>query len=212
MGCRKRVRFLIFYFTIFFLGLSVLYLTIPGTGQSRNRLLEYHLDPARELELIKKILIFERNWKTRTEGSLSIGILYQKSYQISSWVAEDWLALETTSAEGTSLGGIKLLLKPLSLDEEQPLESVLASSGINFVYLTPLELQKQPRLLSSILKTCDRLRIGTFTGIPEYLDSGAAVAFNLREEKPQIIINLDAARAQGMNFSSQFLKLTTVKK
>ncbi|MGB4704923.1 MAG: YfiR family protein [Candidatus Saccharicenans sp.] len=213
MGCHRRVRFkIVFCFAALLTLLLSLHLAIPTSGQSKSRLQQYNLDPARELELIKKILIFERNWKEKTEDSLVIGILYQKSYQISAWVAQDWLAMEKETEEGIYLGSVKLILKPLALDEEQPVESLLGSSGVSFAYLTPLELQKQPRLLLSILKTCEKLRVGTFTAVPEYLESGAAVAFNLREEKPQIIINLDAARSQGMNFSSQFLKLTTVKK
>jgi hypothetical protein len=39
-----------------------------------------------------------------------------------------------------------------------------------------------------------------------------ALAFSLGKEKAEIIINLEAARAQGLNFSSRLLHLVNIRK
>ncbi|MCX8160744.1 MAG: YfiR family protein [Candidatus Saccharicenans sp.] len=174
---------------------------------------KYFINPARELELLKKILVFERSWRTAGGNSLILGILYQKSNPISAWVLEDWLNLQASlPQEEVSRSEVRLVFHPVDLDSPEPLEASLKELGVKLVYLAPLELSTNPGLLSTIFKACEKLKVGTFTAVPEYLEAGAAIGFVWTGEKHQIQINLEAARAQGLNFSSRFLRLATVKK
>lgn len=214
MGCLRRNKFFLFssLLTFWLLFLVILFVYSPARGQSRLKLQQYNLNPPRELELLKKILAFERSWKESRADTLIIGLLYQKSYPVSAWTVEDWLNLEPSPAEDNFLGKVRLILKPLDLDSEESTETLLLAAGVKFIYLPPLELSSRPRLLPELLRNCEKLKVGTFTAVPGYAEAGAAVAFIFEGEKPQIVINLEAARAQGMNFSSQFLKLATVRK
>ncbi|RFT15673.1 MAG: hypothetical protein OP8BY_0048 [Candidatus Saccharicenans subterraneus] len=174
---------------------------------------KYYLNPASELQLLKKLLVFERNWKTSSGEILVIGILYQKSSQISSWALEDWLNLQQSlSPEEFSAEKARLVIQPVDLDSAQPLEKILGDLKVRLLYLTPLELARKPGLLPAVIKTCEKLRVGTLTAVPEYLEAGVALGFVWQKDRYQIVINLEASRAQGLNFSSQFLKLTTVRK
>ncbi len=174
---------------------------------------KYYLNPTRELELLKKILVFERNMKSSPEGSLVMGLLYQSSSPISSWAMEDWLDLQkTTAPEDLVIKNSRLELQPVDLDSGQSLEKTLSELKVRLLYLSPLELTGRPGLLSAVIKTCEKLRVGTLTAVPEYLEAGVALGFVWQKDRYQIVINLEAARAQGLNFSSQFLKLTTVRK
>jgi iron complex outermembrane receptor protein len=53
-------------------------------------------------------------------------------------------------------------------------------------------------------------KIMTLTGVPDYVELGLSVAIGIKGRKPQITINLPAAKAEGINFSSQLLKLAKV--
>lgn len=184
-----------------------------GTDSLQSRPQKYFLSPAKELELLKKILVFERNWRSEASGTLVIGILYQKSNSISVWTMDDWLDLQSSlSREESRVDNINLVLQPVDLDSPQPLDVSLQELKVRFVYLTPLELANKPKLLPAIFKTCEKLKVGTFTAVPEYLEAGAALGFIWTGERHQIVINLEAARAQGLNFSSQLLKLATIRK
>lgn len=168
----------------------------------------YYLNPARELPLLKKILVFERRWKSKAGQELKIGILYQKSSSISFWAMEDWLNLQESLDEADrQLYGISISFQKIELEPLSALETTLAANRIQILYLTPIEPRNTNRILAEITKICNRLKIGTFSAVPEYLDSGVAIGFQLEGQKPQIFINLDAARAQGFDFSSQFLRL-----
>jgi hypothetical protein len=46
--------------------------------------------------------------------------------------------------------------------------------------------------------------------VPDYVGAGCAVGIGTEGEKPLIIINLPAAKAEGADFSSQLLQLAKV--
>lgn len=174
---------------------------------------EYYLSPEKELELLKKILIFERSWKFKAENQLVVGILYQKSFSLSQWAMEDWVKLTTELPESDrQIGGLPIVIKEIDLDSVQPLESALKELQVHFLFLTPLDTKKNPQLLKNIIHLCDQQKIGTLTGTLDYLDSGVAIGFIWKDKKAQITINLEAAKSQGLNFSSQFLRLITLRK
>jgi len=203
----------------FILGLTLLTLSAAAHPPVRPQGLPqvsqagYHLNPARELELLKKILAFERNWKIEARDTLVVGILFQSSNPISVWTMEDWISLPSPSLPEDNRAELPgFLLKPVDLESPQPLEDSLREMKVRFLYLTPLELSKKPKLLPYIFKACEKLRVGTATAVPEYVEAGAALGLIWTGEKFQVVINLEAARAQGLNFSSQFLRLATVRK
>lgn len=184
---------------------------IQPPGLSQQKILPsnpYYLNPARELELLKKILVFERNWKNKAGQELVIGILYQKSSSISSWAMEDWLNLQENLEEADrQLNGISISFQKIDLEPLSSLETALIENRIQILYITPIESRNTTRILAEITKICGRLKIGTFSAVPEYLNAGIAIGFELGQQKPQILINLEASRSQGFDFSSQFLRL-----
>jgi hypothetical protein len=211
-GCFREVKLILFLSLILLLVHPVFPSPTRPDYQSPGQQ-RYYLNPAHELRLLKKLLVFERNWKSSPGEVLVVGILYQKSSQISSWALEDWLNLQQSlSPEEFSVEKARLVIQPVDLDSAQPLEKNLSELNIRLLYLTPLELARKPDPLPAIIKTCEKLGIGTLTAVPEYLEAGVAFGFVWQKDRYQIVINLEASRAQGLNFSSQFLRLTTVRK
>jgi len=112
------------------------------------------------------------------------------------------------------IGQLPVAIVEIDLDSFPPhlLEEKLRQEAVDFLYLGTLGSKKNLALVKNICRLCSRLKLGTFTANPEQLDSGVALAFSLTGAKPQIIINLEAARAQGLNFSSRLLHLVNIKK
>ena len=78
--------------------------------------------------------------------------------------------------------------------------------GIDVFYVAPLRAI-EVRKIAEI----SRLNgIKTITGVPEYVSDGLGVGIGLLKQRPLIIINLKAARAEGSEFRSQLLKLSRV--
>ncbi|MGB9892972.1 MAG: YfiR family protein [Candidatus Saccharicenans sp.] len=210
-GKSGKVIFLLLIGFILFFSPPTLLNSAQSPPQASSQ--QYRLTPEKELDLLKKILVFERNWKLRVENQLVIGILYQKSFSLSQWAMADWSKLMTELPESErQIGGLPIIIKEIDLDSVPSLESALNDLQIHFLYLTPLDTKKNPQLLKNITRLCEQQKIGTLTGTPDYLDSGVAVGFIWKEEKAQVYLNLEAARRQGLNFSSQFLRLIKLRK
>ena len=64
--------------------------------------------------------------------------------------------------------------------------------------------------IDNIIDISRREKIITLTGVPEYVNMGLAVGIDIRENRPQIVINMSAAKAEGADFSSQLLKLSKI--
>ncbi len=214
----KFPRWLLNLFLFSFLSLSSI--LQPASGASLAKFSQpqaasvqpYQFNPAQEIELLKKILGFERNWKNRAGQELVIGLLYQKENSISSWIMEDWLNLLSHLSEADrQLEGVPISFQKVELDSLSSLEAILIEKRVQILYITPLETKNIARILNEIVRVCGKLKIGTFTAVPEYLDSGVAIGFQFKEQKTQIVINLEASRAQGFDFSSQLLRLARIR-
>jgi len=175
----------------------------------------YYSDPVKELDLLIKVLKFERQTNPRPGEPFVIAIISQKADSVSAWLASDWLALnDRLKQQNTRIYDRPVSIAALDLDSSRPdlFEEKLRQAGVDLVYLGALNLKDNSMLIKNICQLCTRLKIGTFTANPEQLDSGVALAFSLGKEKAEIIINLEAARAQGLNFSSRLLHLVNIRK
>jgi hypothetical protein len=74
------------------------------------------------------------------------------------------------------------------------------------IYVAPLRAYD----VTKISNLSKKLKILTLTGVNEYIDFGLSITIGVKGDKPQIIINLPSAKAEGADFSSQLLKLATV--
>lgn len=187
--------------------------TFPSNLQASGS--RFYSDPAKELDLLIKVLKFEHQTNLRPGEPFVIAIISQKSDSVSAWLASDWLALnDRLKQKDTRIYDRPVTIVDLDLDSFPPglLEEKLRQAPVDLVYFGALNLKNDSTLVKDICRLCVRLKIGTFTANPEQLDSGVALAFSLGREKAEIIINLEAARAQGLNFSSRLLNLVNIRK
>jgi len=100
-------------------------------------------------------------------------------------------------------------IRQVSIDIDRvDLASAVVKNNIDVLYITPLRAIG----METITSVSRAKQVLTLTGVPDYVESGLAVSIGIKGKKPQIIINLAAAKAEGVNFSSQLLKLAKVIK
>jgi hypothetical protein len=66
--------------------------------------------------------------------------------------------------------------------------------------------------IAKIAEIARARRIRTMADVPEYVKQGLSVAIGVRNDRPLIIINLEAARAEGAAYQAQLLKLAEIVK
>lgn len=169
--------------------------------------------PAQEIEaplevqyaLLHKILAFDRNLKKRVGEELVIGILFQSNVR-SSLICKDELIAVIEKAQSEKLVDLPVRFVAIEMATALDLSGYVSKNKIDVFYVAPLRAVD----IKSVIVVSQAKKIFTFTGVPAYVDAGVAVGVGSKGESPRILINLPSARAEGVEFSSQLLKLAKV--
>lgn len=154
--------------------------------------------------LFLKILTFDRNLISRAGEELTIGIVFQGKFKKSLNVKEKWIT-EMSQSPVQKVQNLPVRRVEIDLDKTD-LKKALREMPVDVLYFAPLRGIE----LEAMADVATAFHICTLTGVAHYVDSGVAVGIGIKAQKPHIIINLPAAKAQGMDFSSKLLKLARV--
>jgi hypothetical protein len=159
-----------------------------------------------QIALLYKILTFDRKLGDRAPGNdIVIAIVFQTGYR-GSVVARDQ-TLEALKQMGDStISGHPVHWVAVELNDVESLKLALIRNRVDVMYVTPLRGVG----LDPIKMTARAAGITTFTGVPNYVEQGLALGVGIARERPQIIVNLGAARAEGSDFTSQLLRVCKV--
>ncbi len=155
--------------------------------------------------IFMKILGFDRNLDLASQAELRIGVIFQTKFNESLRTKE--LFIETAQKnQSIKVNNRQVILVPLEVAERDGVEKAIRDAGVSVLYVTPLRAFN----IKDITAIARANKIVTLTGVPAYVSLGIAMGLDVKGDKPQILVNLAAAKAEGMNLSSQMLKLTKI--
>ncbi len=160
-----------------------------------------------QVPIFLKILTFDRNLQARVGDEIVFLVVFQKQFRQSLLVKQAW-ERRTSDLPVKTVEGISFRSVYFDLTGNIDLATVIAEQKPDIIYVAPLRAYDA----SSIFQLSRRNKILTMSGVQEHIQGGAAVGLELRASAPRIMINLDAARAEGADFSSQLLKLAQMVK
>lgn len=155
--------------------------------------------------LFLKILSFDRKVQSQSSQPMRIGVLYQPRVRTSRDVFEGFQRAVTKSGMKT-VAGRSLTLVPIDIDGEADIAGQLGREPLDALYVTPLRAVS----ITAITDVTRHRGITTLTGVPEYVTAGLAIGLDVRGQKPEIMVNLLAQKAEGADFSAQLLKMARV--
>lgn len=155
--------------------------------------------------LLLKILSFDRMLEQRAGPEIVVGVVYQARFRASYVVKETFMETATASPDA-QVKGIPVRCVAIELGSTAAFADLLAQQQVDVLYIAPL---RAVDIHDIALRTREHQTL-TFTGVPSYVNDGLAVGIDLLENKPKIIINLPAARAEGAAFKAHLLKLAHV--
>ncbi len=153
--------------------------------------------------LFAKILSFDRNLDSGKEAETSIGILYQQKYRPSLLAKKQFM--EAVAAAGKD-AGIRFRCIPIGIHDQTDLRDAVAKHDVDVLYIAPLRSVQ----VKDIISVSRERRVTTLTGVPEYVEAGLAVGIGAKAEKPRILVNVNAAKAEGADFKARLLKMAKV--
>ena len=182
--------------------LCLLLLILWGVGAAAQ---EIAVPVRAQYLLFLKILTFDRNLDQRVNGDLVIGIVYQRRFRRSLHV-RDALLNAVKESKIADVAGHQIRVVSIDLESNTDIRKAIREHRVNALYIAPLRAVD----IKSISKVSREAKVLTMTGVPEYVEEGIAVGIGLRGEKPEILVNLRAAKAEGVDFHAQLLKLAKV--
>lgn len=184
------------------IGFLLLLCLLPAVG--RAQVSEVPADM--QFLLFTKILSFDRSLESRGRaGELRIGILFQDK-QRASLREKDAFVSAIKASPVKEVGGLKIAYVLIPWNDGQTLEQAMDGKYAHVLYVTPLRAVE----LEDVLLYTRGRKILSLTGVPSYCDQGVSVGVELTGDKPSIIVNLEASRWEGANFSSQLLKMARI--
>ncbi len=158
-----------------------------------------------QFSLLPKILSLEKNVSTRLKNELAIGIVYQRNNRASLTVKENIFNLPEFDVVDCA-APVKVNLIPIEYSNFISLAAEITKLKLHVLYVTPLRSVD----ISKIAELSRQQQILSFTGVPEYVQEGITAGIGAKNGKPQILINITGAKAEGMNFSSKLLNLSKI--
>ena len=159
-----------------------------------------------QIPLLYKILSFDRRLGDRAPGNdIVIAVVFQTGYR-GSVVARDQVTEALTRMDTTTIAGHPVHWVAVELTDVESLKLSLTRNRVDVIYVTPLRGVE----LDPLKMTARAAGVTTFTGVPRYVERGLALGVGIVRERPEIIVNLAAARAEGSDFTSQLLRVCKV--
>ena len=154
--------------------------------------------PARvQILLFSKIWMFDRSVAGNDE--IVMAILYQSTFRPSA-EAKDQL-IQAVSDEG-----LKVRCVLVALDDLEKVSSELQNVRADVFYVTEMRGVD----IREVIGVSRARHIKTVTVIARYLEAGIAIGLGVRNDKPVIVVNLIAAKAEGSDLTGQLLRVATI--
>ena len=159
-----------------------------------------------QVPLLFKILTFDRRLEARPPGNaIVIAVVFQTGYR-ASLVARNQIVDALKAMQDSTISGHPVRWVAVEWIDEEQVRLALIRERTDVVYVTPLRGVE----LHPLVRTARAAGMTTFTGVPLYVEQGVALSIGIVRERPQIIVNLAATRAEGSDFTSQLLRLCKV--
>jgi hypothetical protein len=150
-----------------------------------------------QLLLFGKIWMFDRS--VAGNDHLVVAVLYQSSLRSSAEAKDQLIA-------AVRAGGLKIQCIPIALDDSEKLSSELQHVKADVFYVTEMRGIN----ISDLVRISRARHIKTITVVEGYVEAGVAIGLRVRNDKPSIIVNLVAAKAEGSDLTAQLLRLSTI--
>lgn len=157
-----------------------------------------------QIPLIVKILSFERNLMESASDEINIGIIFQSKTR-ESLLAKAEILKSISSQKSSAINNKKIVVKEIDISDTD-INTAVNKVKTDVLIITPIRLVN----LNELSDLCKKKKILSFSLSPDYLKYKFSVSLDILGERPQILINLNSAKAEGANFSSQLLKLSKI--
>jgi len=154
--------------------------------------------------LLLKMITYNKNFLNKVTDKVTIGIVFQNRYRLSADAKENLVNVIDDLGLKVENRVVEYILMDLS--ESSRLEYFVNNLSLDVLFVLPLRGTD----INSIIAFSKKYKIMTFTSVPAYMNDGISTCVDMDGQNPVIIINRNSARSEGVEFSSQLLKVARI--
>ena len=153
-----------------------------------------------QVALFLKVLTFDRNLVVSPVNEIVVGVVFQSGYRSS-------VNAKNVAMAALQVTGNQRKIRAIAIDlDRETLLTALPRHRPSVLYVAPLRAVE----IGDLATTARNANVTTVTGVTHYISLGLAVSVRLQGERPKLVINAEAARAEGADFSAELLKLAQI--
>jgi hypothetical protein len=156
-----------------------------------------------QIDLLLKVAGYDRNLPARARGIVKTMILTKRGDSRSKNVGEQ----AARALSGKDVKGMPTETVTQMFSDGPTLAESVRGGRVSILYATP---GFGPWELLTIARSLSGLSVLTSGALAHFVDTAVALGFDLVGGKPKLLVNLRRAREQGVDLSSQVLKLAKV--
>jgi hypothetical protein len=156
-----------------------------------------------QMELLVKVAGYDKNLPARARGVVRVLLLTRRDDAQSKNVAQQ----AARALSGKSVKNFPVEVSEQVYADGASLAKAVKERGIAIMYATP---GFAPGDMQNIGKALGGVSVLSAGALARFVENGVAVCFDLVGGKPKLLIHLRRAREQGVDLSSQVLKLARV--
>jgi hypothetical protein len=150
-----------------------------------------------QMLLFARIWMFDRSLATHDE--VVVAVLYQSAFRASS-DSKDQMILAARAMTR------KVRCVPIALDGTSRIEEDLRQVNADVFYVTEMRGVD----ITTIVRVSRARHIKTISVVMDYIAAGVAIGLRVRNDRPDIVVNLVAAKAEGSDLTAQLLRVATI--
>ena len=155
--------------------------------------------------ILLKAMTYDHNLKSRCSGGLRIGVVGLAGDDTSLSIANETLK-EIQRKSAIKVSGLKISAELITASAAADIINAVSSKKLNVLYLSP----RLKPMLNAVFKLAKKKKILVLSGESGHAKSGAAITAVMRDTKPKILVNTEAAVWQGAALDARLLRLAEV--
>ncbi len=172
---------------------------------SSARASEIYVIPQSEAPVLLKVLTYDRVFARPEVGPVNIAVLFAAGDPQSA-ADRDTVVRALREASGQAINGKPFTFLVSAYNSSEELLRLLTDEDIHVLYVT----QGLDAQLGDITQAARHHAVLTMTTVPSFVTRGVSVGLIAQGERPRIMLNLPAIRAEGHDLSANFLRLCEV--
>lgn len=161
---------------------------------------------SRQAVLLLRTLAYDRNLHARAKSSVGVLVVFDPSDSTSRDEAAELSKTLTSLSSQAMVAGLPIVVRAVPYAGRAPLQNELRGSTVAAVYLC----HAMTPFAADVAAEAATFSVMTVGGERELADRSIAVAFVSREGRAGLVVNLSAAKQEGVDFDPALLKLAEV--